>query len=41
MHAEMIIIFFLTLIVAQFVLIEWKRRHYRSYSVSVYICKQV
>lgn len=33
MHAEMIIIFFLTIIVAQFVLIEWKRRHYRSYSV--------
>lgn len=34
MHAEMILIFFVTLMVAQFVLIEWKRRHYRSYSVS-------
>lgn len=34
MHAEMIIIFFVTLIVGQFILIEWKRRHYKSYSVS-------
>lgn len=33
MHAEMIIILLLTLIVAQFALIEWKKRHYRSYSV--------
>lgn len=36
MHAEMILIFFVTLLVAQFVLIEWKRRHYKSYSVSTH-----
>lgn len=33
MHAEMIIILFVTLIVAQVALVEWKKRHYRSYSV--------
>lgn len=37
MHAEMVIILILTLIVAQFVLIEWKKRYYRSYSVSKFI----
>ena len=34
MHAEMVIILLITLVVAQIVLVEWKKRHYRSYSVS-------
>lgn len=34
MHAEMVLILIMTLVVAQFVLLEWKRRHYRSYFVS-------
>lgn len=34
MHAEMLIILLVTLIVAQVALFEWKKRHYRSYSVS-------
>ncbi|KAG5864417.1 hypothetical protein JTB14_030733 [Gonioctena quinquepunctata] len=33
MHAEMVIVLIVTLIVAQFCLIEWKKRHYRSYSI--------
>ncbi|KAF5308283.1 hypothetical protein FQR65_LT06276 [Abscondita terminalis] len=33
MHAEMVIILVITLIVAQFILIEWKNRYYRSYSL--------
>lgn len=33
MHAEMVIILLVTLIVAQIVLVEWKKRHYKSYSV--------
>lgn len=35
MHAEMIIILLVTLIVAQVLLVEWKKRHYRSYSVRI------
>lgn len=31
MHAEMLLILVITLIVAQFVLFEWKKRHYKSY----------
>ncbi|KAF4531752.1 hypothetical protein B566_EDAN014492 [Ephemera danica] len=31
MHAEMMLILIVTLIVAQIVLVEWKKRHYRSY----------
>lgn len=34
MHAEMIIILLVTLILAQVALVEWKKRHYRSFSVS-------
>lgn len=34
MHAEMVIILLVTLVVAQVALVEWKKRHYRSYSVS-------
>lgn len=34
MHAEMVIILLLTLVVAQIALVEWKKRHYKSYSVS-------
>lgn len=31
MHAEMLVILVFTLIAAQFVLFEWKKRHYKSY----------
>lgn len=34
MHAEMVLILIVTVIAAQFVLIEWKKRHYKSYAVS-------
>lgn len=34
MHAEMVIILLITLVVAQIALVEWKKRHYKSYSVS-------
>lgn len=34
MHAEMIIILFITLIGAQVILVEWKRRHHRSYQLT-------
>lgn len=33
MHTEMLLILFLTLVVAQLVLIQWKKRHYKSYSI--------
>lgn len=33
MHAEMIIILFITLIGAQVILVEWKRRHHKSYQL--------
>lgn len=33
MHTEMLFILILTLIIAQIVLFEWKKRHYKSYSV--------
>lgn len=33
MHAEMVLILLVTLVVAQIVLVEWKKRHYRSYMV--------
>lgn len=31
MHAEMLLILVITLVAAQFVLFEWKKRHYKSY----------
>lgn len=34
MHAEMLLIFLVVLVVVQIILIEWKRRYYRSYMVS-------
>ncbi|XP_069679241.1 E3 ubiquitin ligase Rnf121 [Periplaneta americana] len=37
MHAEMILILLVTLVVAQIVLVEWKKRHYRSYMFSTLI----
>lgn len=37
MHAEMVLILILTLVVAQVVLIEWKKRHSRSYLVEAII----
>lgn len=33
MHSEMVLILLITLIVAQIGLVEWKKRHYKSYSV--------
>ena len=33
MHAEMLIVMLVTLLVAQFVLVEWKKRHLSSYQV--------
>jgi len=33
MHAEMLIILMITMIVAQIVLLEWKRRHFKSFQV--------
>jgi RING finger protein 121 len=36
MHAEMILILLVTLVVAQIVLVEWKKKHYRSYMVCRY-----
>lgn len=33
MHAEMVLIFIVVLIIAQIVLVEWKRRHHKSYLV--------
>lgn len=34
MHLEMMIILLVTLIVAQVLLVQWKKRAYRSYSVT-------
>ncbi|XP_073965345.1 E3 ubiquitin ligase Rnf121-like [Choristoneura fumiferana] len=33
MHTTMILILIGTLVVAQFVVVEWKKRHYRSYAL--------
>lgn len=35
MHSEMVLILFVTLIVAQIALVQWKKKHYRSYSVNI------
>lgn len=35
MHAEMLLILMVTMIVAQIMLIEWKRRHFKSFQVNV------
>lgn len=35
MHAEMVLILIVTLIIAQIALVEWKKRYYKSYSVSI------
>ncbi|XP_013171740.1 PREDICTED: RING finger protein 121 isoform X3 [Papilio xuthus] len=32
MHTTMVLILIVTLVVAQFVVVEWKKRHYRSYA---------
>ncbi|XP_077290436.1 E3 ubiquitin ligase Rnf121 [Arctopsyche grandis] len=37
MHMEMVIILILTMVLAQIALVEWKRRHYRSYSLTTMI----
>lgn len=37
MHAEMILILLVTLIVAQVALVEWKKRHHKSYQVEIKI----
>lgn len=35
MHAEMVLILIVTLVIAQIALVEWKKRYYKSYSVSI------
>ncbi|KAG4068076.1 hypothetical protein HA402_011409 [Bradysia odoriphaga] len=37
MHLEMILILLVTLIIAQILLVQWKQRHYRSYSLTTLI----
>lgn len=34
MHAEMLLILLVTLIVVQITLVEWKKRHFKSYQVN-------
>lgn len=41
MHTEMVIIFFVTIIVAQIGLVEWKRRYPKSYQVCVKVFLQM
>ncbi len=36
MHAEMLFIFLVVLVLVQIILIEWKRRYYRSYMVRIF-----
>lgn len=36
MHTTMVMILVITVIVAQIVVVEWKKRHYRSYAVSIH-----
>ena len=33
MHAQMLMILLITVLVAQVVLVEWRKRHFRSYQV--------
>lgn len=33
MHAEMFIVFIVSLVVAQIILIIWKKKHFKSYQV--------
>lgn len=35
MHAEMMLILLVTLAIAQLVLVEWKKRHFKSYQVII------
>ena len=35
MHLEMVLILLTTLVVAQILLVQWKKRHFRSYQVYV------
>lgn len=37
MHAEMLLILMVTMIVAQIILIEWKRRHFKSFQVIFFL----
>ena len=34
MHAQMLLILMVTVLVAQVVLVEWRKRHFRSYQVT-------
>jgi RING finger protein 121 len=36
MHAQMLLILMITVLVAQVVLVEWRKRHFRSYQVRSY-----
>jgi len=35
MHAEMVLILIVTLVVAQLLLVQWRKRHFRSYQVHI------
>ena len=35
MHAQMLMILLVTVLVAQVVLVEWRKRHFRSYQVRI------
>ena len=35
MHLEMILILLTTLVVAQILLVQWKKRHFKSYQVRI------
>lgn len=37
MHLEMILILLTTLAVAQILLVQWKKRHFKSYQVTLHI----
>ena len=37
MHAEMLLILIVALVLAQIILVQWKRRHFRSYQISTLI----
>ena len=40
MHAEMLIILIVTLLLAQVVLVEWKKRHYRLVIATMVLIRQ-
>jgi len=41
MHAEMVLILVSTLVFAQLLLVQWRKRHFRSYQVHCQLAKIV